>query len=69
MNQHRSRAANSFTARHGMTSLVYYEVTNYVEAAMRREKQLKGWRRAKKLGLIDGFNPEWRDLAAELVTG
>ena len=52
-----------------MTALVYYEETNDAEAAMRREKQLKGWRRAKKLGLIDGFNPNWIDLASELLTG
>ena len=69
LSEHRSGAANSFTVRYAMTSLVYYEETNDVEAAMRRETQLKGWRRAKKLGLVDGLNPEWRDLAAELLTG
>jgi putative endonuclease len=44
---------------------VYYEEYQYVNDAITREKQLKGWLRAKKVALIDEMNPEWRDLAAD----
>ncbi len=67
--QHRAGLACTHTGRYAITSLVYFEVTGSAEAATNRERQLKGWRRAKKLGLVDGFNPEWRDLSAELLTG
>ena len=50
-----------------MRRLVYTEATPDVQAAIRREKQLKGWVRAKKLGLIETQNPEWRDLGNELL--
>ena len=46
--------------------LVYYEMTNDVRAAIAREKQIKGWLRAKKKALIDSFNPSWRDLSDEV---
>ena len=43
--------------------LVYVESTTDIRAAIEREKQLKSWRRAKKVALIEGANPEWMDLA------
>ncbi len=43
--------------------LVHYEVTTDVQSAIAREKQLKGWRRSKKINLIDDSNPEWVDLS------
>jgi putative endonuclease len=46
---------------------MYAEATGDVEAAIRREKQLKGWVRVKKLELIESQNPEWRDLGIELL--
>ena len=67
--QHRAGLTRSHTTRYAITSLVYYEETGSAEAATSRERQLKGWRRAKKLGLVDGFNPEWHDLSSELLTG
>ena len=67
--QHRAGSARAHTSKYAITSLVYYEETRSAESATNRERQLKGWRRAKKLGLVDGFNPEWRDLSAELLTG
>jgi putative endonuclease len=53
----------SFTATYRVHTLVYYEAHDDIFEAIRREKQIKGWLRRKKLALIDAFNPEWRDLA------
>jgi putative endonuclease len=51
------------TARYRLFRLVYVESTTDVRAAIRREKQLKGWLRAKKLALISSVNPSWDDLS------
>ncbi len=51
------------TARYKMYRLVYAEPTNDVSAAIRREKKLKGWLRAKNLALISAVNPAWDDLS------
>ncbi len=60
--QHKT-ALEGFTEKHGCKRLVYYESYDYFSAAERREKQLKGWRRAKKINLIEKLNPRWQDLA------
>ena len=52
----------SFTAQHNVHKLVYYEYTNDVRAAIEREKQLKGWNRARKNKLVESRNPAWEDL-------
>jgi putative endonuclease len=52
-----------------VTRLVYFEETGEVQAAIAREKQLKGWTRAKKLALIEQANPGWVDLSAAWFTG
>ena len=52
----------SFTARYRITRLVYCEEYQEVRDALEREKQIKGWRRERKLALIESMNPEWRDL-------
>ena len=49
----------SFTARYNVTRLVYYEYTNNPEAAIEREKQIKGWNRARKNKLVESKNPNW----------
>jgi hypothetical protein len=46
-----------------MWTLVYYEVFTNVRAAIRREKEIKGWTRKKKIALIESVNPKWQDLA------
>jgi putative endonuclease len=51
------------TARYRITRLVYVETTGDVRAAIAREKQLKGWRRDRKLALVASANPGWDDLA------
>ena len=52
----------SFTAQYNIDKLVYYEVTSDVNAAIEREKQIKGWNRKRKNKLIESKNPNWDDL-------
>jgi putative endonuclease len=47
--------------------LVYYEETNDINAAITREKQIKGWLRSKKIALHESVNPEWNDLAESWI--
>ena len=61
--EHREGAYDGFTKKYQCHRLVYYEVYDYVEAAIGREKELKGWSRAKKIALIESTNPRWEDLS------
>lgn len=63
--QHKRGEVDGFTQRYHVTRLVYYEEYARIEDAILREKQLKGWRRDKKLALIRGMNPEFKDLSAD----
>lgn len=66
MYEHKHKLApGSFTARYNMTQLVYYEETTDVNAAIAREKQIKGWLRAKKIALVNTMNPKWEDLSKD----
>lgn len=65
--QHKQKLVPGFTSKYNVDRLVYYESTSDVFAAIAREKEIKGWVRAKKLALITEFNPTWRDLAADLL--
>ena len=56
---------NSFTARYGIDRLVYFERFQYVQEAIGREKQLKGWLRSRKFKLVIQHNPTWRDLSED----
>ena len=56
------REINSFTRRYKVNRLVYFETFKYVHSAIAREKEIKGWRRSKKIALIESQNPGWRDL-------
>ncbi len=62
--EHRLGLIDGFTKRYGLKSLVYFEQTSDIRAAIEREKQLKGWRRSRKIELIEATNPHWQDLAA-----
>lgn len=62
--RHRSGTIPGHASRYRITRLVYFESTADVHAAIAREKQLKGWRRLKKVHLIESMNPTWEDLAA-----
>ena len=55
-----------FTRTYNVHKLVYYEIAEEIEAAILREKQIKGGSRQKKNNLVTGFNPEWKDLWDEL---
>ena len=58
---------SSFTARYNVENLVYYEVTSSVEAAIEREKQIKGWNRKHKNKLIERMNPGWEDIYQKIL--
>lgn len=60
------RYKNSFTARYNVNKLVYYEWFDSIGEAIKKEKLIKGGSRKKKLNLINGMNPEWRDLFDDL---
>jgi putative endonuclease len=61
--EHKNKLIEGFTKRYNITRLVHYEVTSDVQAAIRREKQIKGWLRKKKNALIEAANPGWQDLS------
>ena len=61
--QHKSGTIEGFTKRYHINRLVYFETFKYVNNAIRREKQIKSWDRAKRLALIESMNPTWLDLA------
>jgi putative endonuclease len=63
MREHKSGQFESFASRYHCDRLVYFESFDDVRNAIDREKQLKGWRREKKVGLIEKLNPRWQDLA------
>src|SRR5579864_3992276 len=63
--QHKNKCYPGFTSRYNLHRLVYYERSVYPDAAINREKEIKGWRRSKKIGLIDSMNPRWEDLAKD----
>ena len=65
--QHKESVVDGFTKDHGVRHLVYFERHGTMVAALEREKQLKRWRRAWKIQLIEQFNPQWDDLADSLV--
>jgi putative endonuclease len=61
--EHKHKLLKGFTARYSLDRLVYFEETTEVHEAITREKQLKGWLRAKKEALIESANPRWQDLS------
>ena len=65
VDQHKHKRIEGFTKRYNITRLVYFETTNDVLAAITREKQIKGWRRAKKIALIESMNAQWKDLSED----
>src|SRR6476620_11177993 len=63
--EHKNKIIHGFTSRYNITELVYFEETSDVHAPIAREKQIKGWRRAKKSQLIASVNPNWLDLSSK----
>ncbi|MFH0856489.1 MAG: GIY-YIG nuclease family protein [bacterium] len=65
--QHRKKIFDGFTKKYDVDKLVYYELFNDIELAIKREKQLKKWKRNWKIALIEKDNPCWKDLYDNLV--
>ncbi len=61
--EHKHKLVPGFTSQYHIDRLVYYETFGDARAAIQREKQIKGWLRAKKVALIVADNPAWRDLS------
>src|SRR5262249_4921297 len=61
--QHKMHIFEGFTAQYNVTSLVYFEQYSTPQRAITREKEIKGWRREKKISLIESVNPKWKDLS------
>jgi len=65
--EHKSGVVPGFTRQYGVDKLVYFEQHASILEAREREHKMKRWRRAWKLELIEKLNPDWRDLAAEML--
>ena len=63
---HKAGVGCAFTSRYPFDRLVYFETYGVASEAIAREKEIKGWRRSKKIALIKSMNPKWLDLAADL---
>jgi putative endonuclease len=61
--QHKNNKESSFTGKYNTNKLVYFEITKYVNNATKRERQIKKWKREWKVNLINGLNPDWKDLS------
>ena len=67
--QHRNEYLAGYSTKHKCHRLVWYETHDDIREAIRREKQMKKWRRAWKIELIEKTNPGWRDLSGDLERG
>jgi putative endonuclease len=65
--EHKHMLKPGFTRRYTIDRLVYYEATPSVDAAIQREKQIKGWLRSRKIALVELANPTWRDLSLDFT--
>ena len=63
--EHKNKVVNGFTEKYNVDKLVYYETTDSIKSAIKREKQLKNWHRQWKINLIKEMNPEFRDLSLD----
>jgi len=66
---HKQKQQSGFTKKYNVTRLVYYEVYPSIYSAIAREKEIKGWKRIKKITLIESMNPKWSDLAENWFSG
>lgn len=64
--EHKNNLADGFTKKYNVHKLVYFEFTPDVRSAIEREKQIKGWTRARKNALVEKENPDWADLSLKL---
>ncbi|MEG1446372.1 MAG: GIY-YIG nuclease family protein [Ruthenibacterium sp.] len=63
--EHKNKLADGFTKKYNVHKLVYFDHTTDVNAAIAREKQIKGWTRIKKNALVEQMNADWHDLSEE----
>ena len=63
--EHKNKVIEGFTKKYNVDKLVYYELTDYIESAINREKQLKRWHRQWKINLIKEMNPDFKDLSLD----
>jgi putative endonuclease len=63
VHEHKNRLVPGFTSKYNANKLVYYEEFGYINDAIRKEKQLKGGSRRKKINLVNSINPRWSDLS------
>lgn len=61
--EHKNKMVDGFSKKYNLTKLAYYKYTTDVESAIKREKEIKKWRREKKIKLIESLNPAWEDLS------
>jgi len=66
--QHKNKLADGFTSKYNINKLVYFEIFEDINEAIKREKQIKGGSREKKLKLIKSKNPEFHDLYNEIIS-
>ena len=59
INEHKNKIIKGFTSKYNVNKLVYFEETKDINEAIAREKEIKGWRRSKKVALIESVNPAW----------
>ncbi len=65
--EHKQKFVEGFTKHYNVDKLVYFEVSNDIESAIKREKQLKNWHRNWKINLISENNPEFKDLYDDII--
>jgi putative endonuclease len=63
--EHKHKLIDGFTKKYNLNKLVYFEMFNNINDAIKREKQLKNWHRQWKINLIESANKEWKDLSTE----
>jgi putative endonuclease len=65
--EHKNKLVKGFTGKYRVIKLVYYEMTDDINSAIEREKNIKKWSRSKKAALVNSMNKDWRDLYDELM--
>ncbi|GGD11872.1 GIY-YIG nuclease family protein [Hyunsoonleella pacifica] len=65
MFEHKNKLVEGFTSKYGLDKLMYFESYQYVNDAIKREKNMKKWKRQWKINLIEEENPNWDDLSAD----
>ncbi len=68
VDEHKRKLVRGFTSKYKISRLAYFEEFPSMRLAITREKQIKGWRRTRKIALIENSNPAWEDLAADWYT-